>query len=187
MVNVDPVDLVLEYGPDGNVDDGRNCSVYELEDKFVKFSDTLNETEGQYFTQVLDEADIPYPETDFYTEHISLYGIGDVLVVEQEKAETALSSLMEEPGQYVNQIREIGLKAAAHKLKLDLGIDNLCFVEGQIGTFDINDPESVWTEEPLALHLMGSHLLNSVRYLEEHENLYAPELKELAQNWKKAV
>lgn len=187
MVNFDPVDLVLEYGPDGNVENGRNCSVYELEDGFVKLSDRLEESEGNYFTQVLDDASIAYPNTEFYVDHIPVYNIGDVLVVEQEKAEPALSTLMEQPDRYINQIREMGLKAAGHDLKLDLGLDNLCFVDGQIGTFDINDPESVWTEEPLALHLMGSHLLNSVRHLEKHAGLYAPELEELARSWKKSV
>lgn len=187
MVNVDPVDLVLEYGPEGNVDNGRNCSVYELEDGFVKLSDRLEEPEGEYFTKVLDEAGIAYPKTEFYTDHVSLYNMGDILVVEQNKAEPALSTLMENPEQYVNRIRKIGLKAAGHDLKLDIGLENLCFIEDQIGTFDINDPESVWTEEPLALHLMGSHLLNSVRHLKKHEGLYAPELEELARNWKKSV
>lgn len=187
MVNTDPVDLVLEYGPEGNIADGRNCSVYELEEGFVKLSDRLEEDEGQYFTKTLDEASIAYPDTDFYTEDIPVYGIGEVLVVEQEKAEPAMPDLMVQPGQYTNQIRELGLKAAGHDLKLDLGLDNLCFVEDQIGTFDINDPESVWTEEPLALHLMGSHLLNSVRSLEKNADLYAPELEELAKTWKNSV
>lgn len=187
MVNTDPVDLVVEYGPQGNVYNGRNCAVYELEDHFFKLSDRLEEPEGKHFAEVLDDADIRYPATEFYTEHIPVYGIGDVLVVEQEKAEPALSPIIEEPRRYLNQIREIGLKAAAHELKLDLGLDNLCFVDGKIGTFDINDPESVWTEEPMPLHLMGSHLLNSIRRLERQEDMYAPELKELAHNWKRSV
>lgn len=187
MVNVDPVDLVLEHGPQGNVYDGRNCAVYELEDQFVKLSDRLEEPEGQYFKEVLDDADINYPETDFYTEHIPVYGIDDILVVEQDKVEPALPSIIEQPQKYLNQIRELGLKAAGNDLKLDLGLDNLFLVDDKIGIFDINDPESVWTDEPMSLHLMGAHLLNSIRKLERQEDMYAPELKELAQNWKRSV
>lgn len=187
MANIDPVDLVLEYGPEGNVYNGNNCAVYELEDQFIKLADRLEENEAEYILQSLDQASIAYPETDFYPENISKYGIGEILVFEQDKAKPALPSIIEEPDKYVNQIREIGLKAAAHNLKLDLCLENLCFIDGQIGTFDINDPESVWTEEPLSLHLMGSHLLNSINKLEREQDLYAPELKQLAENWKKAV
>lgn len=184
MTNSRIEELVLEYGPEGNVEPGKNCPVYELEDRYIKICEDLEKAEATQFKRELDNANIFYPETEFYTEEISYYGIGEVVVAEQDKTDPILHEIMEDTHNYVNEIRELGLKAAAHDIKLDLSLDNLCVGDDELGTFDINDPESVWTNEHLALHLMGSHLLNSVKKLERVKDFYAPELREMAENWK---
>ncbi|WP_414838359.1 hypothetical protein ACK3SF_03055 [Candidatus Nanosalina sp. VS9-1] len=180
-------DILMEHGPSGNVESGRNCSVYRLEDSYVKLADDVTVDTVEMYMDALDATGIAYPDTEVWQQDIPYYGLGETTVVHQDAAEPALEELIAEPERYINRIREIGLRAASNDIKIDLGLDNLAFIEGELGIVDFNDQEALWLDEDLALHLMGSHLLNSVNKMEREQGLYSPELYELAHNWKKSV
>ncbi|MFB6147376.1 MAG: hypothetical protein ABEJ66_00680 [Candidatus Nanohaloarchaea archaeon] len=188
MTNFDPVELVLEHGPEGNLDTGKNCAVYQVGDRYVKLNDRLTEEDMDRFTGALDSAGISYPETFYEEVEVPVYGIGDVLVIEQSDVGlTEEYFLGAEEDEYVQDIRELGLKAAGNGIKLDFGLENLYPIGEEIGVVDINDPEAIWLEEDMALHLMGSHLLNSIERLERTENFHSPHLRQMAYSWKQSV
>lgn len=180
-------DILLEYGPSGNVESGRNCRVYRLEDAYLKMADDVSVSTVDEYMHALDESGIVYPETETWHENVPFYDIGETTIVHQDMAEPAVNEILRRPERYVNQVRELGLKAASNSVKLDIGLDNMAFIDGELGVVDFNDQEALWLEEDLALHLMGAHLLGSVEKLEREQDFYSPELKELAENWKNTV
>lgn len=180
-------ELMIEYGDEGNVETGNNCIIYNVNEAYIKINEDFPAEKVEDYKEVLDDIGVPYPETEAWESDIKYYDIGEATVVEQEEVEPAIPEIAENPGRYVNDVREMGLKAAANEVKIDIGLDNLVFVDGELGVADLSDHEALWTDEHLALHLMGSYLLRSVEKYEEEEDLYAPGLKELGERWWGAV
>ena len=178
------IDLVLEYGPEGQTSEGR-APTYFLDDRVVSLSDLCCDRLEENI-QTLKSAGIPVPETEYKEVEIPVYGLGEKTVVEQRR--------IDEPGPecfvnrdeniWVEQLREFGRRAASENIRIDFGLDNFGLADGQLFYYDIQDEESVWTDEELSFHLMGNYLDRSIRRLQREASLRAPKTQEMAETWK---
>lgn len=179
----DYMDLILEYGIEGQNDRGR-APTYFLEDKVVTFTD-LSVEEVQQNLEAVESAGINTPETYMQETNIPIYGVGDITAIEQELVESPGPEyfLENEEDYWLEHLREFGHRAAKNDLKLDFGLDNFGLSDDGLVFYDLKDEESVWHDEPVPFHMMGVYLERSLDLL-AREGLEAPETREMAERWK---
>lgn len=178
------IQLIEKYGPAGHNQEGR-APTYFLEDRAVTISD-LEEDEIRRNIRALNDAGIETPKTNLEETYIPIYGFGEATVVEQELVEQSGPEyfLENEEQLWLEHLREIGYRAARNNLRLDFGLDNFGFQDGEPVFYDLQDHESVWHNEPLPFHLMGNYLERSLNYLSRDYGLEAPETRDMAEVWK---
>lgn len=181
----DVIQTVVDYGPEGNVQEGNNAHVYDLGDRVMKICPGIELDEFQRNLQALDDAGIPYPSTEYGMVDIPVYGFGRELVMVAERVEDPRGYFMEQSEhRYLEELREIGHRAAASGIKLDFCLDNFGFNGHRLPLYlDYSDPESVWHEERYPFHMMAAHLRDSLNRWKREFDFHSPGLEELADDW----